>query len=118
MTLLENRTGQSKSVFKKETQVRLAIVELMNENITITVKKISQRTKISISSIRNYLQDFERAGELITKRQGIGKMNEIINMWLTEEAIYATYDQFLRCLPENDKERLFTRIEEIFNKGE
>ena len=115
MTLIENHTEQRKNVFKKDTQVRLAIIEIMNEKTTITVKKISQRANISIPSIRNYVQDLERAGELITRRHGKGKENKILHMWLTEEAINETYHQFLTCLPENDKVRLFTLLEEKIN---
>ena len=118
MTLIENHTERRKNIFKKDTQVRLAIVEMMNENKDITVKKISQRTKIPITSVRNYTQEFERSGELITKRQGKGKNCEILNMWLTERAIYAIYDQFLTCLPENDKDRLFTLLKEKINGEE
>jgi len=118
MTLLENRSEQRKNVFKKDTQVRLAIVEMMNENTTITVRRISQRTMISITAIRNYLQELERVGELITERHGKDKKSKILNMWLTEEAIYATYDQFLTCLPENDKIRLFTLLVEKINREE
>ena len=117
MTLIEKGVEQSKNVYKKDTQVRLVIVGLMNEKTTITVKKISQRTKISITAIRNYVQDLERTGELITKRQGEDKKSKILNMWLTEEAIHATYDQILTCLPENDKERFFTLLEEKINRG-
>ncbi len=39
MTLIENREDQKKNIFKKPTQVQLAIVELMNGDSTITVKK-------------------------------------------------------------------------------
>ena len=38
-------------------------------------------------------------------------------MWLTEEAIRSIYDHFLTSLPENDKERLFTLLDEKI-KGE
>lgn len=116
MALIENHADQRKNVFKKDTQVRLAIIEIMNEKTTITVKKISQRANISIPSIRNYIQDLERTGELITRRQGNGKENKILHMWLTEEAINATYHQFLTCLPENDKVRLFTLLEGRINE--
>ncbi len=116
MTLIENRTEQSKNVFKKKTQVLLAIAELMNEKTSITVKKISQKTIISINSTRNYVQDLERSEELVIKRQGKDKKSEILDMWLTEEAISATYDRFLSCLPENGKERLFILLEKRINK--
>lgn len=103
MTLIENNTEQKKNVFKKDIQVRLAIVEMMNEKTTITVKKISHRTKISIYSIRNYVQDLENANVLITERYGKDNKSEILHMWLTEEAISSTYDQIYMCLPKNDK---------------
>lgn len=112
MTLIENREDQKKSIFKKPTQIQLAIVELMNGDSTITVKKISQKANISISSVRNYVQGFERAGELVTRRVGRSRESKILDMWLTEEAIRTIYDRFLTSLPENDKERLFTLLEE------
>jgi len=118
MTLIENRIEQGKSVYKKAIHFRLTIVEMMNEKETITVKDISQKTRISIAAIRNYVQDLERAGELITRRQGKGKESKILDMWLTEEAIQATYGQILTCLPENDNERFFTLLEEkLTGKG-
>lgn len=88
---------------------------MMNEKTTITMKKISQRTKISINSIRNYVQDLERAGELNTMRQGKCKENKIWDIWFTEEAIYSTYDQILTCLPENDKKRNLPLLREKIN---
>jgi len=117
MTLIENSGEQDKSVYKKPIHFRLAIVEMMNEKIAITVRKISSKTKIPISAIRNYVQDLERSGELITKRNGKGKESKILHMWLTEEAIRTMYDQILTGLPENDKERLLARLEEKF-RGE
>ena len=89
----------------------LLSLKMMNEPSAITVKKISQKTILSIGAVRNYVQDLERAGELITKRQGKGKESKILHMWLTEEAIYATYEKFLSCLHENNKARLFTLLE-------
>ncbi len=116
MTLIEGREEKRKNTFKKHTQVQLAIVELMNEDSTITVKNVSEKAKISINSVRNYVQDFERSGELVTRRVGRSRESKILDMWLTEEAIYATYDQILTCLPENDNERLFTHLEAKINK--
>jgi len=63
------------------------------------------------------VQDLVRTGELITERQGKGKKSKILTMWLTEETIYATYDQILTCLLENDKERFFTLLEGKINRG-
>ena len=54
----------SRRINSKPIHVRLAIVEMMNDKILITVRKISERTKISITSIRNYVQDLEHTGEL------------------------------------------------------
>ncbi len=117
MTLIENREDQKKSIFKKPTQIQLAIVELMNGDSTITVKKISQKANISINSVRNYVQDFEQAGELVTRRLGKSRESKILDMWLTEKAIRATYDQIFTSFPENDKERLLALLEEKLNKN-
>ncbi len=116
MTLIEGREEKRKNIFKKHTQVQLAIVELMNEDSTITVKNVSEKAKISISSVRNYVQDFERSGELVTRRVGRSRESKILDMWLTEEAIRTIYDRFLTCFPENDKERLLALLEEKLNK--
>lgn len=115
MTLTENRADQTNNVYKKVIHFRLAIVEMMNQKKIITVRKISKRTKISITAIRNYVQDLERSGDLITKRNGKGKRSEILDMWLTDKAIHATYDQILTCLPENDKDRVLALLEEKIN---
>lgn len=73
------------SIENREVKKKFAIVELMNEDSTITVKKISQKTKISVNSVHNYIQDFERSGELVTRRAGRSKESKILDMWLTEE---------------------------------
>ena len=116
MTLIENREEQRKNFFKAHAQVRLAIADMMNDPTAITVKGISQKTTLSIGAVRNYVQDLERAGELITRRQGKSKESKILHMWLTEEAIFATYDQFLSCLHENNKARLFTLLDDKIKK--
>ena len=118
MTQIEDCTRLKRNVFKKDTQVRLAIVELTNENANITVRAISQRTKIAVSSVRNYFQDLERAGELTVERKGKCKKSEILNARLTDGAIRATYERLLACLPENDRERFLSILEKkVKNKN-
>ena len=118
MTQIEKYTELRRNVFKKDTQVRLAIVELMNENTDITVRTISYKTKIAISSVRNYIQDLERAGELTVERKGNYKKSKILNARLTDGAIRAIYDKILTSIPENDRKRVLSILEKkVKNKN-
>ena len=111
MTLSGNGFEDHKNVYKKCIQVRLAIIEMTNEEKTITIGDISERTKISKRAIYNYVQELEKKGELVTTRQGESKKGEIVHMKLTEYAITNTYDMILTSIPENDRERVLSILE-------
>lgn len=116
MTLSENWFRDYKNVYKKCIQVRLAIIEMANEEKIITIGEICKRTKISKRSVYNYVQYLEKKGELVTKRKGEGKKGEILDMCLVGEAINATYDQIITSTPENDRKRFLSILEEKINR--
>ena len=118
MTISEDRPEQNRSVYKKEIQVRLTIVELMNEKQPITVRRVAKRAGISIGAIYNYVEDLERTGELCTSRQGGRKRSKILDMLLTEEAINRIYDLILNSLPENDHLKILTLLEKRVGRRE
>jgi biotin operon repressor len=115
MTLSEE---DPKNVYKKCIQVRLAIVEMTNEEKIITIAEICKRTKISRRAVYHYIQYLEKKGELVTTRQGEGKKGEILHMYLTEYAIDETYDRILTSIPENDRRRVLSILEKkVKNKN-
>ncbi len=118
MTLSGNGSEDHKNVYKKCVQVRLAIIEMTNEEKIITIGDISKRTKISKRAAYNYMQELEKKGELVTTRQGDSKKGEILHICLTEYAIDETYDRILESLPENDRERVLSILEKkVKNKN-
>lgn len=116
MVMSENGFGdQKKNVYKKCIQVRLAIIEMANEEKIITIEEICKRTKISKRAVYNYVQYLEKKGELVTTRQGEGKKGEILDMRLVGEAINTTYDQIIASTPENDRKRFLSILEKKIN---
>ena len=111
MTLSENRFRDHKSVYKKDIQVKLAIIEMMNEGKNITIGLLSERTGITKRAIYNHVQDLEHKSEIVAYRQGESKRSEILHMYLTERAIVETYDRILTSMPENDAERIISILE-------
>ena len=118
MILSGNGFEDHKNVYKKCVQVRLAIIEMINEDKIITIGEICKRTKISKRSVYNYVQELEKKGELVTTRQGESKKGEILHMNLTEHAIDETYDRILASIPENDRKRVLSILEKkVKNKN-
>ena len=111
MTLSENRLRNHKSVYKKDIQVKLAIIEMMNEGKNITIGLLRERTGITKRAIYNHVQDLEHKSEIVANRQGEGKKGEILQMYLTEHVIDETYDRILTSMPENDAERIISILE-------
>ena len=111
MTLSENGFENHKSVYKKCVQVRLAIIEMTNEEKMVTIGKICKRTETSRKAVYHYIQYLEKKGELVTKRKGVGTKGEILHMYLTEYATDETYDRILTSIPENARERFLSILE-------
>jgi predicted ArsR family transcriptional regulator len=118
MTLSENSFRDQKSVYKKDIQVKLAIIEMTNEGKNITVGLLSERTGITKRAIYNHVQELEHKSEIITTRQGEGKKGEILQMYLTERAIDETYERILSNMPKNDQEKILSILEKrVKNKN-
>lgn len=98
-------------MYKKDIQVKLAIIEMMNESKNITIGLLSERTGITKRAIYNYVQELEHKNVIVTTRPGEGKKGEILHMYLTEHAINETYDRILTGMPDNDRERVLSILE-------
>lgn len=116
MALSENRFRDHKNIYKKCVQVRLAIIEMMNEGKNITIGLLSERTGITTRAAYNHVQELEHKSEIVTTRQGEGKKGEILHMYLTEYAIDEIYDRILTSIPENDRERVLSILEKKVKK--
>ena len=118
MALSENGFENHKNVYKKCIQVRLAIIEMMNEGKNITIGLLSERTGITKRAAYNHVQELEQKSEIVTIRQGEGTKGEILHMYLTERAIDGIYDRILTSIPENDRERVLSILEKkVKNKN-
>jgi predicted ArsR family transcriptional regulator len=118
MTLSESKFQDHKSIYKKCLQVRLAIIEMMNEGKNITIGLLSEWTGITKRAVYNHVQELEQKGEIVTNRQGEGTKGEILHMYLTKYAIDETYDRILTSIPENDRERVLSILEKkVKNKN-